>query len=69
MKASKELSELEPIEARIQELRNSEKAKQEAEAMLADPEMKSLAEAELETLRQALPELGDVPAPGVVAEG
>jgi peptide chain release factor 1 len=57
VKASKELSELEPIEARIQELRNSEKAKQEAEAMLADPEMKSLAEAELETLRQALPEL------------
>jgi peptide chain release factor 1 len=57
VKASKELSELEPIEARIQELRNSERAKQEAESMLADPEMKSLAEAELETLRQALPEL------------
>jgi peptide chain release factor 1 len=57
VKASKELSELEPIEARIQELRDSEKAKQEAEAMLSDPEMKSLAEAELETLKQALPEL------------
>jgi len=30
VKASKELSELEPIEARIQELRDSEKAKREA---------------------------------------
>ena len=57
VKASKELSELEPIEARIQELRDSEKAKQEAEAMLADPEMKGLAEAELESLKQALPDL------------
>jgi peptide chain release factor 1 len=57
VKASKELSELEPIEARIQELRDSEKAKSEAEAMLSDPEMKGLAEAELETLKQALPEL------------
>jgi peptide chain release factor 1 len=57
VKASKELSELEPIEARIQQLRDSEKAKREAEAMLADPEMKGLAEAELETLKQALPEL------------
>jgi len=57
VKASKELSELEPIEARIQELRSAEKAMSEAESMLADPEMKSLAEAELETLKQTLPEL------------
>jgi peptide chain release factor 1 len=57
VKASKELSELEPIETRIQELRDSEKAKREAEAMLSDPEMKGLAEAELEKLKQALPEL------------
>jgi peptide chain release factor 1 len=57
VKASKELSELEPIEARIQELRNVEKAKSDAEAMLADPEMKGLAEAELEDLKQALPDL------------
>jgi peptide chain release factor 1 len=57
VKASKELSELEPIETRIQELRDSEKAKHEAEAMLSDPEMKGLAEAELEKLKQALPEL------------
>ena len=57
VKASKELSELEPIEARIQELRNMEKAKSDAEAMLADPEMKGLAEAELEEIKQALPDL------------
>ena len=57
VKASKELSELEPIEARIQELRNMEKAKSDAEALLADPEMKGLAEAELEEIKQALPEL------------
>ena len=57
VKASKELAELEPIEARILELRDSEKAKLEAEQMLADPEMKELAAAELEGLRQALPEL------------
>jgi peptide chain release factor 1 len=57
VKASKELSELEPIEARIAELRDAEKSRQEAEQMLADPEMKALAEAELESLKQNLPEL------------
>jgi peptide chain release factor 1 len=57
VKASKELSELEPIETRIQQLRDSEKAKHEAEEMLSDPEMKGLAEAELENLKQALPAL------------
>jgi peptide chain release factor 1 len=57
VKASKELSELEPIEARIQQLRDAEKAKSEAETMLADPEMKALAELELENLKQALPDL------------
>jgi len=57
VKASKELSELEPIEARIAELRAAEQSRAEAETMLADPEMKSLAEAELETLKQQLPDL------------
>ncbi len=57
VKASKELSELEPIEARIQQLRNAEKSMAEAETMLADPEMKALAEAELESLKQTLPDL------------
>ena len=57
VKASKELAELEPIEARILQLRESEKARAEAEQMLADPEMRELASGELETLKQALPEL------------
>jgi peptide chain release factor 1 len=57
VKASKELAELEPIESRIAQLRDAEKARAEAEQMLADPEMKSLAEAELETLKQNLPDL------------
>jgi len=57
VKASKELAELEPIEARIAELRSAEKARAEAETLLADPDMKGLAEAELETLKQRLPDL------------
>jgi peptide chain release factor 1 len=57
VKASKELSELEPIEARIAALREAEKSRAEAEIMLADPDMKPLAEAELESLKQNLPEL------------
>jgi peptide chain release factor 1 len=57
VKASKELSELEPIEARISALRMAEKSRAEAETLLADPEMKSLAEAELESIKQNLPEL------------
>ena len=57
VKASKELAELEPIELRIAELRSAEQAATEAQAMLADPEMKSLAEAELEELKQRLPDL------------
>jgi len=57
VKASKELAELEPIELRIAELRSAEQAATEAQAMLADPEMKSLAEAELEELKQRLPDM------------
>jgi peptide chain release factor 1 len=57
VKASKELSELEPIEARIAALREAEKSRAEAEIMLADPDMKPLAEAELESIKQNLPEL------------
>jgi peptide chain release factor 1 len=57
VKASKELSEIEPIELRIGELRAAEKAQAEAAAMLSDPDMKELAEAELETLKHAIPEL------------
>ncbi|MSP31054.1 MAG: peptide chain release factor 1 [Acetobacteraceae bacterium] len=56
-KASKEFSELEPIVARIAELRAAERGRDEAEAMLADPEMKELAEAELYALKDKIPAL------------
>ena len=56
-RSSRELSELEPIVARIGDLRAAERAAEEAEAMLADPEMKALAEAELYELRSSLPAL------------
>jgi len=56
-RASRELSELEPIVARIEELRDAERAAREAEAMLADPEMRALAEEELYGLRERLPAL------------
>ncbi len=57
VRASKELAELEPVVARIDELRAAEAAEREAEAMLADPEMRALAEAELAALREMLPGL------------
>src|SRR5271165_3939817 len=56
-KASKELAELEPVESRIGELRAAEQALAEAEAMMSDPEMRELAEAELGALRERIPEL------------
>jgi len=56
-RASKELSDLEPIATRIAELRAAEQARAEAEALLADPEMHDLAEAELRTLKERMPAL------------
>ncbi len=56
-RASRELAELEPVVARIGELRAAEEAAREAEQMLADPEMRELAEAELRELRERLPAL------------
>ncbi len=56
-RASKELSELEPVVERIDELRAAEKNAAEAERMLDDPELRELAEAELFDLRQRLPAL------------
>ncbi len=56
-RASKELSELDPIVARIGELRQAERAQSDAEAMLTDPELRSLAEAELYELKDRLPAL------------
>jgi peptide chain release factor 1 len=57
VKASKELAELEPVEEKITELRGAEKQMKEAEALLADPEMKDLAEAEYHELKARLPEM------------
>ena len=56
-RASRELAELEPLVARIAALRDAEAAAREAEAMLADPEMRELAEAELASLSARVPEL------------
>jgi len=56
-KASKELAELAPVEDRIGELRAAEQARAEAETMLTDPELRELAEAELDALRDRIPEL------------
>ncbi|ABI61504.2 Bacterial Peptide Chain Release Factor 1 (RF-1) [Granulibacter bethesdensis] len=55
--ASRELAELEPVVARIEELWAAERGLAEAEAMLADPDMRELAESEAEILREKLPSL------------
>jgi peptide chain release factor 1 len=57
VKASKELSEIEPVVARIGELREAERARQDASSLLDDPEMRELAEAELDELKNKIPEL------------
>jgi len=54
---SRELSELAPIAERIAAIRATERAIAEAEAMLSDPELRELAEAELAELRARLPAL------------
>ncbi|MBN8871545.1 MAG: peptide chain release factor 1 [Rhodospirillales bacterium] len=57
VKASRELSDIEPVVARIDDLRSAERAQADAEAMLDDPEMKELAEAELRALKEQVPAL------------
>ena len=57
VRASKELAEIEPVVVRIGELRHAEQAQAEAEKLLADPEMRELAEAELFELKDLLPRL------------
>ncbi|HEX3573501.1 MAG TPA: PCRF domain-containing protein, partial [Rhodopila sp.] len=57
VKASKELSDIEPVVARIGDLRAAERAQSDAESLLADPEMKDLAEAELFELKEQIPAL------------
>ena len=66
-RASRELSELEPVVARIGDLRQAQRSAKEAEAMLGDPEMKELAEAELGELRENLPALQHENPPGPAA--
>jgi len=57
VKASKELSEIEPVVVRIDELREAERAREDASALLEDPEMRELAEAELYQLKDKIPAL------------
>ncbi len=54
---SRELSELEPLVDKVNELRAAEQARDEAETLLADPEMRELAEAEFYAQRDAVPRL------------
>jgi peptide chain release factor 1 len=56
-KASRELSELEPIVSRIEELRAAEAEAEGAEQLLTDPEMRDMAEQELRSLRDRMPKL------------
>ena len=57
VKASRELNEIEPIVARVAELRAAEKDRADAEAMLDDPDMKDMAEEELRALKERIPAL------------
>ena len=57
VRASRELSDIEPVVVRIDELRAAEQARGEVEAMLTDPEMRELAEAELRALKERVPAL------------
>ncbi len=57
VRASKELAEIEPLVARVGELRAAERAQAEAETLLADPEMRELAETELRDLKDQIPGL------------
>ncbi len=57
VRASRELSEIAPVVARIDDLRAAEQARDEASALLADAEMRELAEAELHGLKDRIPAL------------
>lgn len=54
---SRELSEIEPLVEKVNALRAAERARDEAAAMLADPEMRDLAEAEYQEQRDRVPAL------------
>ncbi len=57
VKASRELAEIEPVVARVDELRAAERSAADARAMLDDPELRELAEAELHALKESIPAL------------
>lgn len=57
VKASKELSELTPVEEKISALQEAEKQLKETEPLLSDPDMKDLAEAEIYELKKQIPDL------------
>ncbi|RAI59152.1 peptide chain release factor 1 [Roseicella frigidaeris] len=54
---SKELAEIEPVVEKVEALRAAERARDEAEAMLADPELRELAEDEYLAQKEAVPRL------------
>ncbi|MCW8086990.1 peptide chain release factor 1 [Sabulicella glaciei] len=54
---SKELSTLDPLVEKVSEYKTLEASREEAEALLADPEMRELAEAELQEAKSRLPAL------------
>ncbi len=56
-RVSREFAELEAVVARINELRDAEAEERSATALLADPEMRELAQAELQSLHERLPGL------------
>jgi peptide chain release factor 1 len=57
VRASRELSEIEPIVARIEELRAAQSQAEEAQVLLDDPELRDLAQAELTALKERIPAL------------
>jgi peptide chain release factor 1 len=56
-KLSKELSDLTPVVERITEWRSAQQAMTDAQAMLSDPDMRDLAQEEIEALKEQLPAL------------
>ncbi|UFN50122.1 peptide chain release factor 1 [Roseomonas sp. OT10] len=52
---SRELAELEPLVGKVEALRAAERARDEAEVLLSDPEMRELAEAEYLAQKEAVP--------------
>lgn len=55
--ASREFAELEPVVTTIQACREAERDLHSARLLVTDPEMKDLAEAEIEAIEERLPEL------------